>query len=444
MTRPAMHLGAREARVGSVPETACARSDASPPRGPAFAAECVRTQSSRPAGPDRGAALALMACPRLGPARLWRALGHFGGAGAAYEAIRAGRAAEISTAADRLGDDDLAAIEHYLRTAVVGPMERLLDALGGRVLVAGSDGFPARLEDAPGAPPMVAIAGALTDLDRPAVAIVGTRRATITGLSVARRLGRELAEAGYIVVSGMALGVDGAAHHGAIEASPAAGGSAVGILGCGVDVVYPSSHRELYRRVLERGALVSQFGLGVSPDPWRFPVRNRTISGLADGVVVVEAFATGGALSTAKAASEQGREVMVVPGSVENPAAAGVLALLRDGAAPVSGAADVAELLGAPSMSTSAGCPATVRPPPGFVAGDRGGEEGLRVLERKLLQLMADGAERTPFELADASGALLTEVLEAISALIDRGLMVRLSDGLFRVPPVGGAHPAIR
>src|SRR5207253_2022399 len=177
---------------------------------------------------------------------------------------------------------------------------------------------------------------------RPSVAVVGARACSGYGATVARSLGRDLAAAGLVVVSGLARGIDGEAHRGALEA----GGLTVGVLGCGIDRDYPAAHAELARRIGERGLLVSEYAPGVEPAPWRFPARNRIISGLARATVVVEAREASGALITADFALEEGREVFAVPGEITSALSAGTNALLRLGATPLTSAADVLEALG--------------------------------------------------------------------------------------------------
>jgi DNA processing protein len=175
-----------------------------------------------------------------------------------------------------------------------------------------------------------------------AVAIVGARACSSYGRAVARSLARELAAAGVIVVSGMARGVDGEAHRGAIEG----GGATVAVLGCGIDRDYPAAHSELARRIVERGLVVSEYEAGVEPAPWRFPARNRIIAGLCQATVVVEARERSGALITADFALEEGREVLAVPGEITSALSVGTNALLRLGATPVTRAADVLEVFG--------------------------------------------------------------------------------------------------
>jgi DNA processing protein len=179
-------------------------------------------------------------------------------------------------------------------------------------------------------------------LERPAVAIVGARACSPYGAQVARRLGRELARAGLVVVSGLARGIDGEAHRGALEA----GGTTVGVLGCGIDRDYPAAHAELARRIREGGLVVSEYEPGVEPAPWRFPARNRVIAGLCAATVVVEARERSGALITADFALEEGRDVLAVPGEITSSLSAGTNALLKLGAGPCTSPDDVLELVG--------------------------------------------------------------------------------------------------
>jgi DNA processing protein len=174
------------------------------------------------------------------------------------------------------------------------------------------------------------------------VALVGARACSAYGSQVARLLGRDLAAAGLVVLSGLARGVDGEGHRGALEA----GGDTVAVLGCGVDRDYPAAHAQLAARVCERGLVVSEYAPGVEPAPWRFPARNRIIAGLAAATVVVEARERSGALITADFALEAGREVFAVPGEITSSLSAGTNALLRLGATPLTRAEDVLEALG--------------------------------------------------------------------------------------------------
>jgi DNA processing protein len=184
--------------------------------------------------------------------------------------------------------------------------------------------------------------GDLALLSQPAVAIVGARSCSSYGRAVARSLAREVASTGVLVVSGMARGIDGEAHRGALEARAAT----CAVLGCGVDRDYPAAHADLARRICERGLILSEYEPGVEPAPWRFPARNRIIAGLCSAAVVVEARERSGALITADFALEEGRDVLAVPGEITSSLSAGTNALLRLGATPVTCAADVLEVLG--------------------------------------------------------------------------------------------------
>lgn len=228
---------------------------------------------------------------------------------------------------------------------------------GRRVAVLGGDGYPPALADDHVAPVVLFLHGESAYLEgRARVGVVGTRRCTAAGAETAERLARELAEAGVCVVSGLALGIDGAAHRGALAGLEAPGAAPpVGVVGSGLDVPYPTQHRRLWRDVAERGLLLSEVAPGGRPEAWRFPARNRIIAALSHAVVVVESHASGGAMLTVEQATARGRDVLVVPGAPANPAAAGTNALLIEGAVPVRDAADVlAHLtLGCPEQVTA-------------------------------------------------------------------------------------------
>jgi DNA processing protein len=234
-----------------------------------------------------------------------------------------------------------------------------LAAAGIRWLPRSDPAFPAALRSIFDPPPGLFLRGAgeAALLDRPAVAIVGARACSGYGSHVARSFGRELAGAGLLVVSGLARGVDGEAHRGALDG----GGATVAVLGCGVDRDYPAAHRELARRICDDGLVVSEYPPGVEPAPWRFPARNRIIAGLAQATVVVEARERSGALITADLALEDGREVFAVPGEITSAVSAGSNGLLRQGATAATSAADVLEAFGlapvvpdAPALSPAA------------------------------------------------------------------------------------------
>ncbi|MCS7007814.1 MAG: DNA-processing protein DprA, partial [Thermoleophilia bacterium] len=239
-------------------------------------------------------------------------------------------------------------------------------------------------------------------LHGPCVAVVGARSCSAYGRAVGRLLGRELARAGVVVVSGLARGIDGEAHRGALEAD----GVTVAVLGCGIDRDYPAAHAELARRIGERGLLVSEYPPGIEPAPWRFPARNRVIAGLCAATVVVEARQRSGALITADFALEEGREVLAVPGEITSALSEGTNALLRLGATPATGVADVLEALGIE--------------PPGAPAPELG------ITAVRLLERLRDGAltedellRASELDASQASAALLELELAGLVALED-------------------------
>ena len=232
----------------------------------------------------------------------------------------------------------------------------------------GTAEYPAVLETIEDPPECLWVRGEMTS--GPSVAVVGTRRATRYGLELARQMGGAVARAGWTVVSGLARGVDGAAHRGTLDA----GGKGVAVLGSGIDVWYPPEHAGLGEELVAGGgAVISEYPPGTRPDAWRFPRRNRIISGLSRVVVVVEAADKGGALITARLAAEQGREVFAVPGDVNRRTSLGTNLLIRDGAVPVLGAEDLIEALSfvlGPPSSGKPSLPEGIEIPPGGIPID--------------------------------------------------------------------------
>ena len=209
---------------------------------------------------------------------------------------------------------------------------------GIRILTLRDAAYPKRLRHIPDPPVVLYYKGMLPDMDSvPAIGVVGTRKASAYGMQVARRMGYQIGSCGGIVVSGLAYGIDGMSMLGALES----GATTVGVLGCGIDIVYPKSNRNLFQDTERYGCILSEFPPGTQPARWTFPKRNRIISGLSCGVLVVEAPEKSGALITARAALEQGRDVFVVPGNIDLPTCAGSNRMLREGAIPVSSGWDV-------------------------------------------------------------------------------------------------------
>ena len=215
---------------------------------------------------------------------------------------------------------------------------------GIRLITEEEDCFPEKLRRIPDPPAALFIRGKDVDPDRPAVAMVGARKATDYGRSFAERLAAELAETGITVVSGLALGIDGASHRGALNG----GGLTIAVTGCGIDVCYPAYHQKLYHEILKKGTLISEYAPGALSFPAHFVTRNRLISGLSNAVIVVEARKKSGSLITAEYALNQGREVMAVPGRPEDVLSEGTNRLIKDGAACCTCAQDVLDLLRIP------------------------------------------------------------------------------------------------
>lgn len=373
----------------------------------------ARPVSGRPGGgsrsgpPETGeaaAALTLRGLPGVGAARFRALVDRFGSSRAALACDTAAFAREAGrNAAEkrRLGEPACSARRTLERCA----------AAGVATLVYGSPGYPRALGDL-SAPPSVLFALGRTELlQDPGVAIVGSRRATAYGRRVARRLGARLAGEGRCVVSGMAMGIDAAAHRGALPGPTAA------VLGSGVDVVSPPRNERLYRAIVETGVAVSEYAPGVRAEPHHFPTRNRIIAALAGDVVIVEASRRSGALITAGIALDLGREVHAVPGPIDRPTSEGTNRLIADGAGVIvdAGLDDAF---------------AHAAPPPE--------EPGLR----ELLEVVP-AAPVTAEEVALAAGRPVEEVATSLTVLEIRGYLTPTRDGrLMRTP--GRAGLAVR
>lgn len=301
--------------------------------------------------PDEAWLIALLTLDGMGPIRLSALLG-VAPPEEAWAVVRAGRVLErVAPAA--LGLTGRTAGE--LVTAWAGAAARLDPATswadhqraGVQVLARHAPGYPRALAEDPQPPFLLFARGDPAVLDGPRVAVVGTRDCTRYGFEVARRLGRDLAEAGARVISGLALGIDGAAHRGVLEAAAA---PPIGVVGSGLDVVYPRRNRGLWDEVAEAGVLLSEYPLGTPPRAWRFPARNRLVATLADAVVVVESAEDGGSMITARLADERGRALLAVPGPVTSPVSAGPHELLATGQVTLArDAGDVLGVLGLPA-----------------------------------------------------------------------------------------------
>jgi DNA processing protein len=345
------------------------------------------------------AAVRLALVPEFTPRRLRRFLDRGGtlegAGGAAAGALRAAlglSAAEAETLARRLREAD--------------PEPELARAARAGIAISalGAAGYPAAFAPLPDPPPAVFRRGELLPCDGVAVAVVGARDASPYGLRVARSLAGDLARAGVTVVAGLARGIDAAAHEGAL----AAGGRTVAVLGSGLLEPYPPEHVGLLDRVAASGAVLSEFPLEARPEPAHFPRRNRLIAALSLAVVVIEAAASSGALGTARHALDLGREVLAVPGPVDDDRNEGTLRLLREGAPPVGSARDVFAALGWCAI----------------------GPRRLPEDEQRALEALGDGP-RTVEEVARATGFREEAAAGLLVTLEVRGLAVRTADGRY-------------
>ncbi len=271
----------------------------------------------------------------IGPVRLRMLLDLFGDIQSAWEASEQ-VLREIKL--DRRSLENFLKVRHQVD---LDEVLRQVERAGAQVLTWDSADYPNLLRQIADAPPVLFVRGTLTPADEWSVALVGTRKATVYGREVAHRLATDLVQNRVTLVSGLARGIDSIAHKAALDA----GGRTLAVLGSGVDFIYPAEHRKLAEAIIENGALISDYPLGTRPEAANFPARNRIISGLSLGVVVVEADVKSGALITADFALDHGREVFAVPGSILSPASAGCNRLLRDGASIVTEVGDILETL---------------------------------------------------------------------------------------------------
>ncbi len=293
---------------------------------------------------------------------------------------------------------------------------RAMDKHDAHLVTVRDSNYPAQLRPLVDAPPVLFVRGELVPEDKFSLAIVGSRRATSYGLGLAGRFAEELVRHGLAIVSGGARGVDTEAHRGAL----AAGGRTVAFLGCGVDVAYPSSNRALFQQIAEGGgAVVSEFGMGVRPEPWRFPARNRLISGSSLGVLVIESPADSGSLITAREAGEQGRDVFAIPGPIGMGHNSGCHKLIQDGAKLVECVDDILSELGVLTMQSPDGpskspAPALSLPPE----------------QRRILDMLTLHPRQTEGMIHE-SGLSAPQVAGILTLLEMRGLAKRVPGNAF-------------
>lgn len=365
--------------------------------------------------------LALALIPGLGPKLTAALLERFGTAAAA----RTATAAQLRSI-PHIGEKLAESFAEALRTVDVKAERELLAKHGVRPVPLGDPAYPPSLAAVNCPPPLLYFRGEWTAADSGAVAIVGSRSCTSYGKKMAELIARGLVRAGITVVSGLARGIDGAAHHATLEA----GGRTIAVLAGGLSAIYPPEHAELAERVAKQGALVSETPMTVAPQPGMFPARNRVISGLTRATVVIEANAKSGALITARHAGEQGREVFAVPGNADSAASAGCLELIRNGARLIRGIDDLLEDLKGIAQHTSEPSkkpvptlfevppPAANEPPP-----------NLDPSHRAIWDLLAE--RRHADELARGSGLAVGDLSRMLTQLELKRLVRRLPGNFY-------------
>lgn len=339
--------------------------------------------------------------------------------GEAFEAVESGALGSAVAPVEVL-----AAWQQELEGIDLTALSDGLDAAGARVSTLRDPTHPVQLVNDIDPAPVIFCCGTLPDPSLAHVAVIGTRRASSIGREVAREIGMGLAEAGIVVVSGLALGVDGEAHRGALLAG---GAAPLAVVGSGVDVVYPKRHRDLWAGVVAAGAVLSEAPLGGRPEPWRFPARNRLIAALSDLVVVVESRASGGSLLTVEQAIRRDVEVMSVPGSVRNKAAEGTNQLLVDGCAPARDVVDVLVALGLSQTALATRRDSADDGVAESAAADRSGSpvrSGAVDAKGAVVLDAIDDGPTSMDEVVDRSGLGVLEVYARVEELVAAGLVV--------------------
>ena len=370
---------------------------------------------------ERQAFMVMNDLPNIGPITLNRLLEEFGGDPCAILTADRRRLESVRG----VGPETSAALLNW-RTHfdLVREEDRLVRA-GATFITARDAGYPKLLKEIHDPPIGLYRKGGYL-FEQPCIAIVGSRRTTLYGQSVAKKLGAQLAQLGFCIVSGLARGIDTAAHEGALSV----GGKTAAVLGCGIDIVYPPENLALYRQIVESGAVLSEFPFGRKADRQTFPMRNRVVSGICEAVVVVESDTSGGAMITARFAGEQGRLIFAVPGRIDQPTSQGCHQLIRDGATLLMGVDDILSELNyldglRPRAITTEGESSVL-------------EQLMPVLseaEKKVAAAFAGGAMLGVDGLTAATGLGAAEVSAALMGLELKKLVGKRADGTFEFRP---------
>lgn len=365
---------------------------------------------------ERQAFMVLNDLPHIGPVTLHRLLEEFGGDPRAVLAAPRRRLESVRG----VGPETSAALADWPRHFDVAREEERLARAGAVFLTARDEGYPRLLREIHD-PPIGLYRKGTYAFGEPCLAIVGSRRTTLYGQATARKLGAELARLGFCVVSGLARGIDTAAHEGALSV----GGRTAAVLGTGLDIIYPSENLDLYRRIAETGAVLSEFPFGRKADKQSFAMRNRIISGICEGVIVVESDVSGGAMITARFAGEQGRLLFAVPGRIDQPSSAGCHQLIRDGATLLTGVDDILN-----ELNYLDGLRPSPIPPKPMEAG----AQPASVLDgdsRQVIECLRGGALLGVDELAGLTGLAAPAVAAALMGLELQRLVAKRADGRY-------------
>lgn len=356
--------------------------------------------------------LALALTPGLGARSGGKLLREFGGPDAIFNASL------TALEAQRLPAAVAQAIHSRQPLSAAAKELANAQALGCRLLTWDEPEYPARLREIYDPPPLLYVKGNAELLNRHLISIVGARRPTPYGNQMAERLARDLSDRGLVVISGLARGIDASAHKGALGSGS---GTTIGVLGCGIDVIYPKENNKIFEEIERRGAIVSEFPLGTFPAPQNFPIRNRIIAGIGLGVVVVEGAQYSGSLITARLAMEFGREVFGVPGNATQPSSFGPNHLIKQGAKLVTGWEDVVEELPTPVR-------AELMPVETASSEEREVlvQQDLSATERPLYAMLSVDQARHVDDLVENSGLTSSEVLAALFDLELRGVVRQL------------------
>ena len=366
---------------------------------------------------ERQAFMILNDLPNIGPITLNRLLEAFDGDPRDILAADKRRLEAVRG----VGPETSAALLNWRTHFDLAREEERLAKAGATFITARDPGYPKMLREIHD-PPIGLYRKGGYQFEQPGIAVVGSRRTTLYGQSVAKKLGAELARLGFCVVSGLARGIDTAAH----ECALSVGGKTAAVLGCGIDIVYPPENLDLYRRIVETGAVLSEFPFGRKADKQTFPMRNRVVSGICEAVVVVESDVAGGAMITARFAGEQGRLIYAVPGRIDQPSSAGCHQLIRDGATLFTSVDDILNELNyldglRPQAITTEGQPKLLEQL----------MPQLDVAERRVVAAFAGGAILGIDALTAATGLGSPEVSAALMGLELKRLVQKRADGTF-------------